>query len=80
MASLVETRGEIWCPLSIIAFLNGEQLMEQALRGICGRGRDRRGKGHGQSDLLLCLCHPGTTNHCSCVHGLTGWVGGFWNL
>lgn len=43
-------RGEVWWPLSIIAFLNGEQLMEQALKAICGRGKERRDYWQGQSE------------------------------
>lgn len=37
--------------LSITAFLNGEKLMEQALRAVLGRGKERRGTGR---DRVMC--------------------------
>lgn len=36
--------------LSITAFLNGEKLMEQALRAVCGRG------GKTGRDRVMCYC------------------------
>lgn len=60
--------------LSITAFLNGEKLMEQALRAICGRSKERREDGKGQSDVLLCLCHTGMTVTVVCTGELGGWV------
>lgn len=60
--------------LSITAFLNGEKLMEQALRAVCGRGKERREDRKGQSDVLLCLCHTGMKVTVVCTGELGGWV------
>lgn len=58
----------------VIAFLIGEQPMEQALRVVCGRDKEKREDGQGQSeDAVVSLPH--SDDHCSYVHGRTGWVG-----
>lgn len=60
--------------MSIIAFLTGGQRMEQALRAICGRDKERKEDGQGQSEDAVVSLPYRDVNH-SCVHGLTGCVG-----
>lgn len=52
--------------------------MEQALKAICGRGKERRDYWQGQSEDAVVFL-PFRDDNRSCVHGLTGSVGsGTW--